>query len=132
MYFPYFRGKRFELAMLKDTRDLINASEKIIPIIEPVKKKLNDLQSMLNNFQETKTPVIVIVNPRVGELLGADNSELRILIKESCEKNENLYVAFILGENIQFHDVQQFMNEFGQNNKVLIHTHSVENPQEIK
>lgn len=37
MYFPYLRGRQFELIALRDLVDKGVLSDKIIPIIEPVK-----------------------------------------------------------------------------------------------
>ena len=37
MYFPYFRGRQYELIALRELLDNPNYSQNIIPIIEPVK-----------------------------------------------------------------------------------------------
>ena len=38
MYFPYLRGKQFELIAIRELAEMISASGKIIPVIEPVKE----------------------------------------------------------------------------------------------
>ena len=38
MYFPYLRGKQFELIAIRELAEMLAASGKIIPIIEPVKE----------------------------------------------------------------------------------------------
>lgn len=37
MYFPYLRGRQFELIAIRELLEADRISEKIIPIIEPVK-----------------------------------------------------------------------------------------------
>lgn len=37
MYFPYLRGRQFELIALRELLEGKRISEKVIPIIEPVK-----------------------------------------------------------------------------------------------
>ena len=37
MYFPYLRGRQFELVALRELLELDLISEKIVPVIEPVK-----------------------------------------------------------------------------------------------
>ena len=38
MYFPYLRGKQFELIAIRELVEMMSATGKIIPIIEPVKE----------------------------------------------------------------------------------------------
>ena len=67
MYFPYFRGRQYELLALKElaTKRLISAS--VIPVIEPV-KLIPALNSSLEAFHAASLPVGLIVNPYVGDL----------------------------------------------------------------
>ena len=43
MYFPYLRGKQFELIALREFATQHPNAEKIVPIIEPVKSTFNVL-----------------------------------------------------------------------------------------
>lgn len=65
MYFPYIRGRQYELLALKEliTDGLI--SEKIVPIIEPVKLS-STLVSTMDAFIKANRSVAVIRNPEVG------------------------------------------------------------------
>ena len=47
MYFPYLRGKQFELMALRDFSIDYSSSKKIIPIIEPVKQQMNGMNTAL-------------------------------------------------------------------------------------
>ena len=47
MYFPYLRGKQFELMALRDFSNDNQGNNKIIPIIEPVKQQMNGMNIAL-------------------------------------------------------------------------------------
>ena len=57
MYFPYFRGRQYELLALKElaTKKLISSA--IVPIIEPV-KIIPALNNSLSAFQDASLPVM--------------------------------------------------------------------------
>ena len=65
MYYPYVRGKQFELILLRDNAKLL-AENNIHPIIEPVKKDFRALIRAITKMEEHKVNYTVIVNPQVG------------------------------------------------------------------
>lgn len=98
MYYPYFRGRQYEMLALKElaTKKLISPS--VVPVIEPV-KSIPALNNSLAAFQEMSLPVALVVNPSVGDLTSepqiieqlfdkyasAPNVISAILINESAE-----------------------------------------------
>ncbi len=66
MYFPYFRGKQYELIAVRDNADLIAASQ-FVPIIEPVKRSLAGLQRALDALRDANASAVLIVNPHYGD-----------------------------------------------------------------
>lgn len=72
MYFPYFRGRQYELLALKTlaTSNLITSS--IVPIVEPL-KLIPALKSSLAAFGKSNLSIGLILNPNVGAL--ADEAE---------------------------------------------------------
>ena len=86
MYYPYFRGKQFELITIRETAKLLSESG-FVPIIEPVKEALSGLKRTLNTIKDEGGQAIVIVNPYHGDYAedGADISEL--LANDFPEKN---------------------------------------------
>jgi hypothetical protein len=74
MYYPFIRGKQFELVMLRDMAPRI-ASWGFVPIIEPVKGNFPALKRALDKLIENNCRFILIANPSVGELK-EDNSSL--------------------------------------------------------
>ncbi|EED0752965.1 sce7725 family protein, partial [Escherichia coli] len=66
MYYPYFRGKQFELLAIRDTANVM-AEAGFTPIIEPVREALNGLERTLKTIQENDGRAIVIINPACGD-----------------------------------------------------------------
>ncbi|MCG7248624.1 sce7725 family protein [Corynebacterium simulans] len=65
-YWPYFRGKQFELLALREVSNFIDPS-KINPIVEPVKYKLDGLFRMMLDLASTGIPCSIVINPQVGD-----------------------------------------------------------------
>ncbi|EFI53564.1 sce7725 family protein [Afipia sp. 1NLS2] len=66
MYHPYFRGKQFELIAIRETAHLL-AKSNFVPIIEPVRESLGNLQKTLEAICDAGGRAIVIVNPYHGD-----------------------------------------------------------------
>lgn len=73
MYFPYLRGKQFELIALREIAPLISKGQHIKPIISPVKKKTTTYVKTLEILQERNINFTIVLNPRVGDV--ADNMD---------------------------------------------------------
>lgn len=68
MYFPYLRGKQFELIALREMADKLGP--KIVPVIEPVRGvDSSGLRRCLAKFTDGEVQVpIVVLNPSVGDI----------------------------------------------------------------
>lgn len=68
MYFPYLRGRQFELIAIREMieRNLIN--DKVIPIIEPVKASSTFLKTIEISKEHDKA-LAIIANPKVGSFI---------------------------------------------------------------
>lgn len=71
MYFPYFRGRQYELIALRELVQRKLIGNLIIPVVEPVKNS-STLKSALNTFKDNDAPISLIVNPTVGDIAGED------------------------------------------------------------
>jgi hypothetical protein len=90
MYFPYLRGRQFELIAIRELleKDLIH--EKVIPIIEPIKLS-STLTKTLSLYIYKKKEVALIHNPKVGNFY----EELK---KENGVKDA--YISHMLDDSI--------------------------------
>ena len=80
MYFPYFRGRQYELLALKELATEKLISENIIPVIEPI-KITSALDRAVEAFGGANLPVALIYNPSVGELAGEPKAPLYKYLK---------------------------------------------------
>lgn len=65
MYYPYLRGKQFDLLALSELIKQGRWSSRIRPIIEPVRDSAT-LKKTLELFDQRQLPCYVITNPQVG------------------------------------------------------------------
>ena len=70
MYFPYLRGRQFELIALREYAQQKGDNDNLIPIIEPVRKSTNSLNLAISVFKKTNLRFAAVLNPHVGELSG--------------------------------------------------------------
>lgn len=74
MYFPYLRGRQFELLALRELTLKKLLSSRVIPVVEPVKLSSTLLKTM-EVFVENKKELGIIWNPAVGTFEGDMKSE---------------------------------------------------------
>lgn len=82
MYYPYLRGKQFELLALRDLSELLSKNiDKISPIIEPVKES-STLSKALQVLSDNDVNFNIIINPFCGDLINKSESLLSLLNSE--------------------------------------------------
>ncbi len=87
MYFPYLRGRQFELLALRELLENDGISDRIIPIVEPVKPSATLLKTF-QTFIDAEREIAVILNPKVGDFcdeLAAMNEEGSKIAKDLLE-----------------------------------------------
>lgn len=86
MYFPYVRGRQYELLALRElaTNDLLG--NHVTPIVEPVKLSPSLIKTMAE-YVRTKQRISIIRNPLVGSFL-KDLKEVKDGSKEASYKND--------------------------------------------
>lgn len=99
MYFPILRGRQFELLALRECINKKILSDRIIPIVEPVKAS-STYTKTIDAFIEAKHPIAVVRNPLVGSWIKDINKEGNNSIKEKtieqlCNDNviSSIYVT---------------------------------------
>jgi hypothetical protein len=101
MYFPYLRGRQYELLALCELVDSQRIGDHIIPIIEPVKPS-STLTKTLNLFIQNEKEIAIIHNPQVGsftkDLEDEKKNEFREKYKELL-KNKLIIKAHVLNRH---------------------------------
>jgi hypothetical protein len=104
MYYPYFRGKTYELICIRENADLM-ASAKFVPIIEPVRESLGGLRRALDAVEEAGGQAVLVMNPRYGDW-SDDSSEIRELAMERA-KSSSVLPGILLDERTTVDDAIQ-------------------------
>jgi hypothetical protein len=94
MYYPYFRGKQFDLLTVREMAPLLSAAG-FCPIIEPVRDVLGGLTKVLDAVVEADGRAIKIVNPHHGDLSGA-GEPLSDMLKEKFLDMEGISAGILL------------------------------------
>lgn len=87
MYCPYLRGRQFELVALRELLEQNLISDRIVPVIEPV-KDTPSLVKTLQAYAAQNRNILLIQNPKVGSFDGISD--------ESFEYSENLIKTYFL------------------------------------
>lgn len=98
MYYPYFRGKQFELLAIRETAGVM-AESGFTPIIEPVRETLNGLERTLKSIKENDGKAIVIINPACGDH-STDGQSIAQLLKNEFSTYGKFSVGILLDKSM--------------------------------
>ena len=98
MYFPYFRGRQYELLALKELATGRLITNFIIPVIEPV-KLIPALNNSLTAFNSSNLSIGLILNPNVGDL--TDESETIDQLMDRLGTNSVIIPSILLNESTE-------------------------------
>jgi hypothetical protein len=119
MYHPYFRGKQYELITIRESLDLLKASD-FVPIIEPVKQPLGALQKTLEGVREKEAKAIVIVNPFHGDH-AKDGQYISTLLRQDYADCEGVSAGILLREDTSIDEVITRCDAHESHKVTLIH-----------
>lgn len=96
MYFPYLRGRQFELIALRELVEKDVLSKKVMPIIEPVKLS-STLVKTIETYGKKGRQLAIITNPIVGSFISDAKEEKNQKLKESyiANLNENSKILYM-------------------------------------
>ncbi len=96
MYFPYFRGRQYELLALKELADRNLITSSVVPVIEPV-KLIPALSNSLTAFNNANLPIGLILNPNVGDL--TEEAETINQLSEKIPADSFIIPSILLNES---------------------------------
>lgn len=119
MYFPYLRGKQFELLAIRELVENNLISNKIVPIVEPVKFAIT-LQKTIEISKKNKKKFSVIFNPEVGDIILERDKIMSDLV--DYVKNDDILMAYITNKNMAT-DLSTIIakNKISYDHIILIH-----------
>ncbi|MBI5186930.1 MAG: sce7725 family protein [Nitrospinae bacterium] len=130
MYYPYFRGKQYELVTIRE-RAALMAENKFLPIIEPVKDNLSPLKRSIDELTKQEAKFILVVNPKFGDLKNNPTSLFKDLINDSLKGYTHLMLGYIVDANSNLIDIKDFVDEYKDFSLALIH-HGFPNGKDLK
>ncbi len=80
MYYPYLRGKQFELILLREQSALLKNNQ-FHPIIEPVKRNISSLRRTIVQLIKAGVEFTLVINPQCGDLI-TDNDIIYDLARQ--------------------------------------------------
>ena len=120
MYYPYFRGKQYELITIRENANLLSDAG-FIPIIEPVKESLSGLSRALNALVEANGNAILIVNPHHGDHTEDSEAINNLLVNEFAD-NKNIDVGIILTDELSAAEAIAKSQSYNGRNTTFIHS----------
>ncbi len=120
MYFPYFRGKQFELILLRDNAEFLSKS-KIYPIIEPVKKDFSALIRAMKIINEYGVDCTLIVNPEAGKEPVPTSSILKELIENEFKGYNNISIGYMLLAESDTTDLLKLLKKYHKFSFTILH-----------
>ncbi|ETI64282.1 ATP-binding protein [Sphingobium sp. C100] len=119
MYYPYFRGKQFELITIREMAPLL-AEKDFVPIIEPVREALGGLKKTLTAVCDAGGKAIVIVNPRHGDHQ-EDGASITGFLQEGFLDNDAISAGILLRSDMTVDEVMACHADHADHNPVLVH-----------
>lgn len=129
MYYCYLRAKQYELLAVRSCLTKI-AKKKIVTIIEPVRESDRDLYSCLRDARDNHARIILIVNPKCGDLAGNERAA-EVLINGAIELNPQLELGYIVDNTTTLSQVTNFFSTYQNQKKSIIHNGSFVTPQQL-
>lgn len=119
MYYPYLKGRQYELLAL---RELVNEEllgEKIIPIIEPVKLTSTFFKTV-KTFIEKKHEFAIVLNPREDAFIGIKD-DTETLDRFNTILESSLCKGIIIAKN-DYNLVKDFEKNISESNIIVMVT----------
>jgi len=100
MYFPYLRGKQFELIALREICSFIDNKFLISPIIEPVKETTVTLEKTIDCLIKNNINFNLIINPKIGEIKNV--KVVLDIIKTKLKDYNNFQPTILISQSSKF------------------------------
>lgn len=116
MYFPYLRGKQFELSALLNVNPRVYRNT--VPIIEPVKITGGVYPGLVKKLAQAGFPFVLVTNPQHGDL---DVATVQGgLIDSALAAHPSVTLGFIVHQHFNLPDLRTFLRDNPTHAKALI------------
>lgn len=118
MYYPYFRGKQFELLTIRENAVLLAAS-KFTPVVEPV-RELRGLSRALGEVCDASGEAIVIVNPHYGHH-SANGDAITDMLRKDFAQSKSVHAGILLTEDCNIETATDLYRSHQDHSPSFIH-----------
>ena len=119
MYFPYFRGKQYELLVIRENATTICKSG-FVPVIEPVKEPLSGLKRAFAALRSANASAILIVNPHHGHY-SSDPEAIGKLYREELQEHDSFSAGIALTERETLPEAEALLEQYESHHVALVH-----------
>lgn len=119
MYYPYFRGKQFELMALRESAEVLS-NARFVPIIEPVRESLKGLDRALRAISDAGGRAIVVMNPRHGHH-SENGYDIEEFMRVEYRENDAISPAILLRSRTSLEDAVSLAQRNLSANGVVVH-----------
>ncbi len=119
MYYPYFRGKLFELITIRESANVL-ARSGFVPIVEPVKESLSGLNRTLTSVSDASGKAVVIVNPYHGDHCD-DGGGISALLKDGYLGNSAITAGVLLRKDMTIGEAVECYDQHKEHNPTFVH-----------
>lgn len=119
MYYPYFRGKQYELITVRESAGLLSQAG-FVPIIEPVKESMNGLMRSLEAVSAAGGNTIVVMNPYYGDH-SSDSKAIASLLSNELKGEERISVGIALTNQVTVDKASEMCSTHDDRLITLIH-----------
>jgi len=120
MYYPYLRGKQFELILLRDNAEFLSQYN-IHPIIEPVKADVKALLRAIKNLEAYGVNYTLIINPQVGRSLEKQRVALENVLENELKPTENLFLGYIISPSSKDRSIEKILHHYSRYQFSIVH-----------
>lgn len=119
MYYPFFRGKQFELLAIRESAQTL-ADARFVTIIEPVRETFNSLHRALEEIVIKGARASVIINPRHGDHRhGGEN--LAAYLEENFKGNDAIEPAVLLTGEMDLDEAMSALEPYLERSVTVVH-----------
>ena len=128
MYYPYLRGRQFELIALREYAQVKGDNNNIIPIIEPVRASFNSIKIALPILTKNEVKFAIIMNPTLGDFKAeSSSSSFDIIIgnlKVELSDSSTWIPTFCISNN--YNEINKIITKSNLQNVMLMCSENVD------
>lgn len=120
IYYPYFRGKQYELVAIRESAPLLAQAE-FVPIVEPVKETFSGLRRAINAVTDADGQAIVVVNPVHGHH-AQSSDEIENLFQQDLADKKNIAAGILVTNDMTVNNAVALYEQYKDRDVALIHS----------